>query len=299
MKNRTVLLLWLDCSMLVAVVLLECLSLTGLQLHEWLGFLLCPLVLLHVVLQWQWFITQFQRVLTAGAWRIRINAALNLLLLIIMAAVLVSGGLVSNQSVATFGERFGRLRLWSEIHGTLNFILVVLVGLHLALNWDWIVAALRRWQTKRPGLVQRFSVQETRVVTMDLVGTRSTASQMSREESDAVERVPTGPEGRFVGKEPRSGVTVSSSPRNKQWLRWLGRVTAVLAVAFIAAGSIYFAMARMTHRPHQRHESGGTPNFRPQGRRQSFPDGMRELSVTAATVVIVVVVGRGVLRLRL
>src|ERR1051326_9618145 len=94
MKNRTVLLLWLDCSMLVAVVLLECLSLTGLQLHEWLGFLLCPLVLLHVVLQWQWFITQFQRVLTAGAWGIRINAALELLLLIIIAGVLGFGGVV-------------------------------------------------------------------------------------------------------------------------------------------------------------------------------------------------------------
>src|SRR5262249_10770228 len=97
MKNRMVLLLWLDCSMLLAVVLLECLSLTGLQLHEWLGFVLCPLVLLHVVLQWQWFITQFQRVLTPRAWRVRVNASLNLLLLIVMAAVLVSGGLVSNQ----------------------------------------------------------------------------------------------------------------------------------------------------------------------------------------------------------
>lgn len=239
--------------MLVAVVLLECLSLTGLELHEWLGFVLCPLVLVHVVLQWQWFITQFQRVLTAGAWRVRLNASLNLLLLIVMAAVLVSGGLVSNQSVATLGERFGRLRLWSEIHGDLNFILVVLVGLHLALNWDWIVAALRRWRTKQSGLVE---------------------------------------------SAPRE-VTASSSPHNPRWLRWLGRATAVLAVAFIAASGIYFAMAGMTHRPQGQHESGAVPNFRPQGRRQSFSDGVRELSVTAGAVAIVVVVGRRVFRLRL
>src|SRR5438093_1548660 len=110
MKSRTVLLLWLDCSMLLLVVLLACLSLTGLQWHEWLGFVLCPLVLLHVVLQWRWFITQFQRVMTTGAWRVRINASLNLLLLIIMAAVLVSGVLVSNQSIETIGERLGRLQ---------------------------------------------------------------------------------------------------------------------------------------------------------------------------------------------
>jgi hypothetical protein len=161
MKNRTVLLLWLDCSLLLVVVVLECLSLTGLRLHEWLGFLLCPLVLLHVVLQWQWFVTQFQRVLTPGARRVRVNASLNLLLLIMMAGVLVSGGLVSNQSVATLGERFGRLRLWSEIHGGLNFVLVVLVGLHLALNWDWILAALRRRQTTRPGLVTSASLRDS------------------------------------------------------------------------------------------------------------------------------------------
>jgi hypothetical protein len=243
--------------MLLAVVLLECLSLTGLQLHEWLGFLLCPLVLLHVVLQWQWFITQFQRVLTAGAWRVRVNAGLNLLLLIVMAAVLVSGGLVSNQSVATLGERFGRLRLWSEIHGDLNFILVVLVGLHVALNWNWIMAALRRW------------VPLTRALS------------------------PSDGE-----RESRSGMTASSSRRNMRLLRWICRATAVLGVAFIAAGGIYFAMAGMTQSP-QEQQSRAAPEFRPQGRRQSFPDGMRELSVTAATVAIAALAGRYLFRLRL
>jgi hypothetical protein len=280
MKNRTVLLLWLDCSMLLAVVLLECLSLTGLQLHEWLGFVLCPLVLLHVVLQWQWFITQFQRVLTGGAWRVRVNAGLNLLLLIVMAAVLVSGGLVSNQSVATFGERFGRLRLWSEIHGDLNFILVVFVGLHLALNWDWIAAALRRCRTK--GSAKSFDVQETRTVTMNVAAAGLRHSR--------------GP--RFMDIAPR-GVTASSSRRNMRLLRWLGRATGVLAVAFIAAGGIYFAMAGMTHFPQEQHESDAAPNFKPQGRRQSFPDGMRELSVTTATVAIAALAGRYLFRLRL
>jgi cytochrome b561 len=252
MKSRTVYLLWLDCSMLLAVVLLESLSLTGLQLHEWLGFVLCPLVLLHVVLQWQWFMTQFQHVLRAGAWRVRVNACLNLLLLIAMAAVLVSGGLVSNQSIATFGERFGRLRLWSEIHGDLNFVLVVLVGLHLALNWDWILAALRRWRTKRTGVLD-------------------TASRK---------------------------VTDSSSQRFVQFIRWFGRATAVLAVAFITAGGIYFAMTGITRRQEQR-QSRSSSEFRPQGRRQSLSDGMRELSVTTATVAIAAIIGRRVFRLRL
>lgn len=242
--------------MLLLVSVLESLSLTGLQLHEWLGFMLCPLVLLHVVLQWQWFITQFQHVFTTGAWHVRVNASLNLLLLIMMAAVLVSGGLVSNQSIATFGQRFGRLQIWSDVHGWLNFSLVVLVGLHLALNWDWMLAALRRWLTKRPG-------------------SWDTA--------------------------PRDA-TASSSHRNLQFTRWLLRATAVLAVAFIAAGGIYFAMAGMRHRQEAQDEdgkSGASPGFKPQGRRLSLSGGMRELGVAAATLATVVVVGRWVLRLRL
>jgi hypothetical protein len=43
------------------------------------------------------------------------------------------------------------VRLWHEVHGWLNFVLVVFVGLHLALNWDWILAALRCKRPRRPG----------------------------------------------------------------------------------------------------------------------------------------------------
>ena len=134
------------------VCVLECLSLTGLDLHIWLGFALCPLVLVHVVMQWQWFRTQFQRIRTTRAYRVRINTLLNLGLLFMMSAVLLSGILALRQARWVIGENFGRVRIWSEIHGGLNFIVVVLVGLHLALNWDWEMAALRRRRPERPGL---------------------------------------------------------------------------------------------------------------------------------------------------
>src|SRR6185295_10908110 len=141
--------------MLLLVVVLECINFTGLQWHQWLGFAFCPLVLLHVVMQWQWCITQFQRVLTPGAWRERVNAGLNLLLLALMGAVLFSGGFVSSQAVESVGETFGRVRIWSDVHGWLNVAVVVLVGLHLALNWDWMISALRRRRPERPALLRQ------------------------------------------------------------------------------------------------------------------------------------------------
>lgn len=142
--NRSSLLLGLDILMLLLTCMLQGLSLTGLSVHEWLGFVLCPLVLLHVVLQWQWFVTQFRRILKPGAGRARVNTILNLLLFILMAAVLISGILISNQVAPLVGEHLGRPRVWSEIHGWLNFSLIVAVGLHVAINWDWIIGAMRR-----------------------------------------------------------------------------------------------------------------------------------------------------------
>lgn len=143
--------------MLLLVCVLEALSLTGITLHEWLGFILCTLVLLHVTLQWDWFRKQFRHIMTPGAHRRRINSLLNIILLIVMAAVLLSGVLVSNQVHPLIGERLGRSRVWNEIHGWLNFVLVLLVGLHLALNWDWIIAIFRRHRIERPALADASS----------------------------------------------------------------------------------------------------------------------------------------------
>jgi cytochrome b561 len=149
--NRVAFLVCLDTAMLLLVCVLEPIKLTGLEWHEWLGFALCPVVLLHVLMQWQWFVTQFQGVGRRGGYRVRLSGLLNLMLFVLMAAVLFSGVFASRQSTALIGESVGRVRLWHEVHGWLNFVLVVFVGLHLALNWDWIFAALRRKRPRRPG----------------------------------------------------------------------------------------------------------------------------------------------------
>ena len=134
----------LDVFMLALVCVLEALSLTGLTWHEWLGFVLCALVLFHVILQWPWFTTEFRRLFTRGACRTRVNSALNYLLFIVMVAVLVSGVLISNQIAPLIGGTLGRSRVWTDLHGWLNFTLIVLVGVHLAMNWDLILGTIRR-----------------------------------------------------------------------------------------------------------------------------------------------------------
>jgi hypothetical protein len=149
LKIRTAFLLCIDISLLLLVLVLECLSFTCLTLHEWIGFASCPVVLLHVVLQWQWFVTQFRRIRRGGPIRTWINALLNVLLLAMVAATLISGVLVAHQVVPFVGERLARIYVWLWVHDSLNKPMLVLVGFHLALNWNW-VAALRRSRPIRP-----------------------------------------------------------------------------------------------------------------------------------------------------
>ncbi len=268
MTNRTALLVWVDSAMLLLVCLLECVSLTGLDLHKILGFVLSPLVLLHVVTQWPWFITQFHRMRSSRERRARINALLNVALLVLMSAVLLSGILVSRVVVNAIGERFGRVRIWSEIHGGLNFVLVVLVGLHLAMNWDWIVAALRRRAPERP----------------PLAGTKS--------------RNVSGTPGR---------------PSRGQWpiARPLARGVVVLLIASATAGTIYFLLASLSvsEEPGRMQDKrtlmpatlaeAGPALIGPQRRPASLPQGLEQLTVTTVSLVLIVIIGRYVFRLRL
>src|SRR5215467_4628907 len=115
MSRRTLFVLLVDSGMLALVCVLECLDLTGLEIHEWLGFALCPLVLLHVVWQWPWFVTQFRKFLRPPGPRVRINALLNASLLVLMSSVLLSGVLNSGQVISLVGERFGSVRVWREM----------------------------------------------------------------------------------------------------------------------------------------------------------------------------------------
>jgi hypothetical protein len=77
--NRVAFLVFLDTAMLLLVCVLEPIKLTGLEWHQWLGFALCPLVLLHVTMQWQWFAIQFQGVSKRGGHHVRVSALLRIL----------------------------------------------------------------------------------------------------------------------------------------------------------------------------------------------------------------------------
>ena len=149
-KRRTGLVLGLDLGMFLLVCALMCLGLTGLTLHEWLGFVLCALVLFHIALRWRWFSEQFRRLLIPGAHRVRVNSLLNITLLVMMTALFASGIFISHQGSPLVGQHFGRTQAWKDIHNWSSVAVMALVSLHLGLNWDRVVSLIRRITSDRP-----------------------------------------------------------------------------------------------------------------------------------------------------
>jgi hypothetical protein len=267
MFNRLTLTLYLDVAMLLLVCVLEAVALTGLNLHEWLGFVLCPLVLLHVVINWSWCVAQVRRIRSAGKSRIGWNAWLNLSLLIMMSAVLVSGILVSTQVTSILGEPFGRVRLWSTIHGGFNIILLGLVGLHLALNWDWLRAAMKR---------------------------------RSRQAVPANAQAPLADNSVDYSAVPRAGSRWSNGFRRGSVILLIALVSAFACYAFMWAinvgpektiAALYGA-------------SGDEPAprqgpIRPAPHPVDLPHGLEQLTVTCVGVGLAVLIGKYVFRLKL
>ena len=139
---------WLDAALLVSVCALETVPFTGMVLHEWLGLAIAGMIVAHLLLSWAWIAAKTRRLFTAQPARTRINYFLNLALFACMTAVVFSGIVISQDAVpaltgkaaADLTTQFG----WDLIHRRFSDWVLILAGLHLAINWEWSVAAARK-----------------------------------------------------------------------------------------------------------------------------------------------------------
>lgn len=143
---------WLDTTLLTVVCALEHIGLTGAMLHEWLGLSFAALAVVHLLLSWSWISTQSRQIFPIRWGRPLANYVLNLALFAVVAAVVFAGVMMSQEAIPLFTKTrvpIPRTSPWFFVHGQGSNFIVVLAGLHLALNWDWALAAgrslARRW----------------------------------------------------------------------------------------------------------------------------------------------------------
>ena len=147
---RTRLDFWLDALLLVAFTLAYSLGFTGIATHEWIGIGLGVALLVHLTLHWDWVIRTTRKLLRRGG-RERFVWLVNLLLLVSMTLCIASGILISEVALPVLGITFPASFFWRQVHDTTATLTLILVPIHAALRWRWIVGVARRLSARRPG----------------------------------------------------------------------------------------------------------------------------------------------------
>jgi len=118
---------------------------SGLTVHEWLATALIAVLIVHLLLNWDWIVQITRRFIGKMKSQSRINYVLNWLLFIDGTIIMLSGFLISESLLPALGIQLPHNFAWRSLHDLSANIFLLLLGLHTALHWSWIVDTFRRY----------------------------------------------------------------------------------------------------------------------------------------------------------
>jgi cytochrome b len=134
-----------DIAIFVAFLVAMAPHFSGMAVHEWLGIAFGAAIITHLLLHWQWLVEVTKRFFNKAQWSARINYILNALLFIDITLVIFSGLMISEVALPFVGVQLAQSGVWRGLHGTTADLFMVLIGLHVALHWQWIVNMFKRF----------------------------------------------------------------------------------------------------------------------------------------------------------
>ncbi len=143
--------LWVDAAILAGFLVVFEPNLTGIPVHEWLGLALAATLIAHVVLHWDWTVRVsvrfFRRLLSES----RLNLVLDLALFAAYVLVMLSGLMISGSLLPAAVFHPAASPAWHLLHSISASASLIVTGLHIALHWRWIAAAVRRYVVRSLG----------------------------------------------------------------------------------------------------------------------------------------------------
>jgi hypothetical protein len=142
--NKTNLLI--DTGIFFAFLVVMSPNFSGIAVHEWLSLALAAAVVVHLLLHWKWIVGVGARFFKKLWHASRLKFVVDALMFVAFVAVMLSGLLISKSALPALGlPMVEASRVWRMLHSASADVSVLLVGLHFALNWDWVVGMLRRY----------------------------------------------------------------------------------------------------------------------------------------------------------
>lgn len=138
----------------------------GQPFHEIAGLVFAVMYFTHIFLNWKWVVNVTRKLFDRKLpWNIRGSYALNLLLLISMSFVIISGVLISK---VVFPNIQVTNQMWFRItHIAVSFLVLLLVGIHTGLHWQWVVNVWKKmWRFKSKSLLGRYAARTLTVLVL-------------------------------------------------------------------------------------------------------------------------------------
>jgi len=144
-KNRTKTKLVLDVLIFIAFLIAMEPRSSGIPIHEWLAISILAVLVVHLLLSWDWIAQTTRRFLGKLNTQTRLNYLLNWSLFIDVMLLMLSGLVISEVVMPTLGIGLPRNFAWRGLHEFSANLFIILLGLHTALHWSWVADTFKRY----------------------------------------------------------------------------------------------------------------------------------------------------------
>lgn len=162
-KNQTRIKLLIDVIIFVVFLITMDPHSSGISIHEWLATAALAALVIHLLLSWDWIVQVTRRFIGKVSGLSRANYILNWLLFIDGTVIMLSGFMISEAVLPSLGISLPQNFAWRSLHDVSANLFLLLLGIHTALHWGWIVDAFKRYVFQP--VAKLFSVNKGKDVT--------------------------------------------------------------------------------------------------------------------------------------
>ncbi len=135
--------LYLDLGIFLFSIVLSAPLVTGITSHEWLSIIFIIPIVTHLLFHWRWIVNVTRRFLLTLPRETRFNHLWDVLLFVVMTLIIFSGLLVSQEALPFLGISIKVDPFWQAIHNITANLFLILLGIHIAMHWNWLLRVLR------------------------------------------------------------------------------------------------------------------------------------------------------------
>ncbi len=143
--NQTKTKLWVDILIFIVFLITMDPHSSGIAIHEWISLSVLAAMTVHLLLSWDWIVEITSRFFGKLGGQNRINYIINWLLFIDGTLIMISGILISEVALPSMGVTLPMGFVWRRLHDMSANIGLILLGIHTALHWSWIVTAFNKY----------------------------------------------------------------------------------------------------------------------------------------------------------